>query len=171
MSGDAVPDLTEVHILGLPVEILARAEEHVDGLLREFALIAASEAHGEEVHLPRQLLDLVHELERDYAAMTEEQQSRIAAAADTGLDSVDVVYRVPAEVAGACVRLGDALDAADRFCRDGKYLLNLATPPDAQAFRRWYLGEFVRQIEGQERRSWPQWAAEHGVPEVAHPED
>ncbi|MGH9088652.1 MAG: hypothetical protein ACRDYZ_11195 [Acidimicrobiales bacterium] len=163
MSIGAAPELREVHIVGLPLAIWARAEEHADGLLREFALIAASEARGGEAHLPRHLLELIDELEADYAGLTVEQQSQLTDAASRGLDAIDLVYRVPPEILPACRRLGDALDAADRYCRDGEYLLTLATPPDALAFRRWYLGEFIRQIEGQPAQPWLDWVTEQGV--------
>ena len=36
----------------------------------------------------------------------------------------------------------------DEYCRDGT-LLTLATPDDLRAFWIWYLGEFVRQIDGE----------------------
>lgn len=157
------PYLVEVHILGLPLAIWARAEEHADGLLRELTLVAASDARDPAYHAPRHLLALVQELETDYASMTSEQRTRILAAADAGAAAIDLVYEVPPDVAVACRRLEAAMDAADRFCSDGKYLLSLATPPDALAFRQWYLGEFVRQIEGEPPQSWPDWAVARGL--------
>lgn len=160
MTPDGVGgDLVEVHILGLPLDVWAQADEHVDGLLREFSLIAASRRRGGEAHLPQQLLALVDELERDYAALTVEQQSQLVAAAEEGRATVDLVYRVPPTLSQAFLRLAEVLDDADRYCREGEYLLNLATPPEALAFRRWYLGEFLRQIEGRPAQSWADWQA------------
>lgn len=158
--GEGEPSaLVTVHLLGVPLSIWETANEHADGLLREFALVAAS-ARGGESHPPRQLLDLVDELERDYAALTSEQQSQLVAAANEGLGTVDLEYRVPATFRSACVRLGEALDAADRYCQEGEFLLSLVTPPDALTFRRWYLGEFVRQIEGHPPCRWSDWLAD-----------
>ncbi len=53
------------------------------------------------------------------------------------------------------------MDEADDYCRAGQHLLTLVTPPEALAFRRWYLGEFVRQIAGEQPRPWTDWRAEN----------
>lgn len=156
-------ELLTVRVLGIPLTVWARAEEHIDGLLREFTLILASEAQGGETHVPRRLLELIDELEGDYAALTSEQRSQLVAAAEHGRDTIDLEYRVPPDVADACRRLEQALDAADRYCAEGEYLLTLATPSDALAFRQWYLGEFVRQIGGQPPQPWAEWAAARGI--------
>lgn len=158
-SVGASDELFVVRILGMPLSVWAVAEEHADGLLREFALIAASEAKGRETHLPRQLLELVDELEADYAALTSDQRSQLVDAVERGADTIDLEYRVPAAVTEACVRLQQALDSSDRYCAEGEYLLSLATPPEALAFREWYLGEFIRQIAGQPPQSWSEWLA------------
>lgn len=47
------------------------------------------------------------------------------------------------------------LDAADDYCTSGDQLMTLVSPPGQQAFRRWYLLEFVRQLEGQPPLPWP----------------
>ncbi len=60
---------------------------------------------------------------------------------------------MPPEVAAAARRLGDLLDEADEFCRSG-HLLTVATQPESVAFRRWYLGEFQRQIDGHPPGPW-----------------
>jgi hypothetical protein len=51
------------------------------------------------------------------------------------------------------------LDEADEFCRQGKHLLTLATPPDLRRYRQWFLGEFVAQIGGRPPTPWPLFAA------------
>lgn len=178
-AGDAAGDprsagsglLLEVSILALPLAIWARAHEHAEGLRREITLVVASEASAHEHHVPRRLLALFDELDADFAALTGEQQPHLAEAADQGRDAIDLLYRVPPEITGACRRLAAAMDAADRYCEEGRYLLSLATPPDALAFRRWYLGEFVRQAAGEPPLSWPAWVATHGVAPPAGPGD
>lgn len=159
-SGDGESPV-EIRFLGLPVAVSAQAQEHVDGLLREFTLIAASHARGGEAHVPLQLLQLAEELQQEYSAMTTHQQAQLADARQQGLDHLDLVYRVPPSIAEACVRLGDALDAADMYCQQGEHLLSLTTPPGALAYRRWFLSEFIRQIDGEPPVSWGQWLAAH----------
>ena len=161
MTGHTVDDLREVRIIGFPVEVQARAEEHMDDLRREFMLIATAEEHGPHSQIPRQLLDLIEEVERDYAGMTSEQEAAVVEARGSGVKSLDLVYRVPSSVAKAAMRLGEALDEADSYCLAGDHLLTLATPPEARDLRRWYLGEFIAQIGGGAPTPWPDWVAAH----------
>ena len=162
MSIRAVPsdDLVEVRLLAVPIARWSEAQEHAEGLLREFTLITASTRRADAPQVPRRLLELMEELERDYATVSDEQDETLHAAASAGRESVDLSYRVPRSVADACRRLADALDAADEFCRSDEHLLSLATPAGALAFRQWFLGEFIRQVSGEGPRPWPQWLEE-----------
>lgn len=163
MSGPTgvLDGLTEVRILELPVEVWAQAQEHVDELLREFTLLAEGQDLGED-HVPRRLLSLVDQLGREYDSLSTDQEAQLLAAYEAGVEALDLTYRIPPEAAGAAARLGEALDAADEFCRAGEHLLTLATPPDALAFRRWFLGEFVDQVAGAPPTAWPVWIAARG---------
>ena len=161
MSGAAGEDVAEVRILGFPVALQERAQEHMDDLLREFMLIAAANQQGPNAHVPRQLLDLIQEVQRDYAGATTEQDAQVLEARQRGASSVDLVFRIPPSVAKAAIRLGEALDEADRYCLAGEHLLTLATPPESLELRRWYLGEFVAQIGGAGPTPWPDWLAAH----------
>lgn len=152
--------LVEVRLLRLPVPIYARAQEHSDALMREFALIAL-ELRSEDTHaVPARLTGLVQELTAVYSGLTGEQETILADAVAAGAAEIsELVYRLPAEVAGASRHLGELLDEADRYCAEGRHLLTLATPPEAKRFRDWYLGEFVGQIEGRPALSWPEFAS------------
>lgn len=57
------------------------------------------------------------------------------------------------EAAEGAARLESLLDEADEFCRAGD-LLTLAATGEGVAFRRWFLHEFVRQIDGRPPRAW-----------------
>lgn len=151
--------LVEVRILSLPVAVLQRAREHGDGMMREFALIQLSQADNHGV--PRRLLDLADELKARFSGFTSGTDADLAAAEASAAAEVDLRYLIPAEASEACIRLGVILDEADAYCRAGQHLLTLVTPPDALAFRRWYLDEFVRQIAGEEPVPWPAWRAAH----------
>ena len=151
----------EVRILGLPLDLVARSQEHVDDLRRELALISHRPATpGPE--LPARLLTLFDELEREYAAVGEATEVQLEQAQRSGAGTLDLALLVPADAGDACIRLGETLDQADRFCAEGGYLLNLVTPPDLVDFRDWYLSEFVRQISGEEPLSWAQWVGRRG---------
>lgn len=153
-SADAQPELHDIQLVDLPLDVLARSQEHNDGLTREFALIATSLA-GDSV--PQRLQQLSDQLQTQYAMYTEETRQRIDAAILQGERELDVIYTVPGDVLGACFLLNDMLEEADDFCRKGD-LLTLATPPDLVRFRRWFLGEFVRQISGDAPVPWRDYA-------------
>lgn len=147
-------DLVEVRIVGFPLDVWARAAEHFAGLQREFALLTMPGGHGPEV--PQRLLDLVASLTDRFATLTADNNDLRDAAAARGDDAVpELVYQVPAAVAEASLELARMLDEADAFCLEGDVLLTLATPPEAVAFRRWFLGEFVAQVNGMAPLPWP----------------
>ena len=152
-------DLHEVRLLGFPLALYGRAQEHHEELMREFQLLALDTDSTHPV--PRRLVDLVDELTNDYAGFTDAPNAARDEAYARGDESVDLTYVVPHSVAQAATRLGEMLDEADDFCRDGDRLLTLATPPDAVALRQWQLGEFARQIGGEEPTSWPEWLSRH----------
>ncbi len=155
MSEQAADDLATVRLLRLPVELQARASEHAQELQREFVLIAEGLQHSEgHVPLPRRLLELVEALQRRYGGFTVEQEDALDRALRDGVPTLDLTFRVPADVVGAAVTLGQLFDEADEYCREGKHLLTLATPPDLLAFRHWYLRQFVDQVQGRPAVPW-----------------
>jgi len=150
--------LVTIRIVGVPLSVYLQSSEHGDELMREFALIAAGTGDdgGEEPAVPVRLTALVEEMRARFSGFTFRPQSELAAAAARGDAAVDVVYTVPPAVAPAAAELVVLLDEADEFCRSGD-LLTLATPPESLAFRRWFLGEFVRQAGGAPPTPWADW--------------
>lgn len=151
-SADGEMDLREVRLLRLPLPILARAQEHNEGLMREFALIANPHPDS-DVDVPVRMLQLIAALRDRYAAFTVSADAEIERAMERGDEEIDLTFRVPAAVAEATVELAAMLNRADDYCRQGA-LLTLATPDDLVAFRRWYLGEFRAQINGAPPTPW-----------------
>lgn len=150
----AVPMVT-VQVLGLPVALHARATEHGEELQREFTLITQGREQGDESSaMPRRLLTLIAGLQGSYSGFTVEQEDLLDQAIRSGRPTLDLTFRVPASVSDAAVALEALLDEADAYCREGKHLLTLATPPDLVAYRRWYLHEFVDQIAGAAPKPW-----------------
>ncbi len=147
-------DLVEVRLLRLPLEVHRRASEHSDEMRREFSLIRAQQADGASADVPQRLVALMEELEQRFSGFTEATRLELEDASERGDESVDLLFRVPPEAGAAAVRLGALLDEADAHCRRGDALLTLATPPDALAYRRWYLEEFSRQLDGLPPRPW-----------------
>lgn len=149
-------ELVEVRLLGLPLQVWQRTQEHVDGLLREFMLIVQDDEA--RAATPGRLLGLIEELTAGYGEFSEEQRRQMEAALARGEAEIDLTYQVPPGAAGAAQLLGDMLDEADDYCRRGDHLLTLATPAEALRFRRWFIGEFVDQVAGRPPTLWPDYA-------------
>jgi hypothetical protein len=149
-------ELAEVHVLRFPLALWQRSQEHVDELLREFALVA----QGEEDHpsVPRRLLDLIADLTATYAGISAQPEEARDQAILRGLAETDLVYRVPVGVTDAIRQLGEMLEEADAYCRQGSHLLTLQTPPDQLRFRRWFLSEFTAQLAGAPPTAWPDYS-------------
>ena len=153
MSQD--PDgLVEVRLLRLPLRIWQRTQEHVDGLLREFALIAQDDEA--RASTPGRLLDLVQRVTAGYGGFSAAQRAAMEEALERGDDEIDLTYRIPPAAGAAAQQLGDMLDEADDYCRRGDHLLTLATPPVELRFRRWFISEFVDQLGGAAPTPWPE---------------
>ena len=152
MTAQEAPMVT-VRLIRFPLDLAAESTEHFEGLKREFALLAMRAPESAEV--PKRLLDLVAALTDRYAGLTEAtNRERDEAIARGETVSDELSYTVPPAVADACVDLASMLDDADEYCRQGELLLTLATPPQLVAFRRWYLGEFVAQLQGEPPLPW-----------------
>jgi hypothetical protein len=163
-GGMSVPSLVEVHLLQLPVPLWSKAQQLNDELLREFALAALQSDDDADHHLPARLTTLMDVLTTQFDGVSSAQQEQLAAAAAAGQEVIDdLVFRVPAEAAPASRMLGDMLDEADEYCREGQHLLTLAAPEDVVRFRRWYLMAFIDQCGGAAPVPWPEfdgtWAA------------
>jgi hypothetical protein len=152
---DTTGQLVDVELRRVPVALQARAAEHAEELQREFVLISEGLQHPEGAPaLPRRLLDLVERLQREFGGFTAEQEDAFDAALRAGSPTIDLKFRVPPGAAEAAVVLGHMLDEADEYCREGRHLLTLATPPDLVAYRRWYLQQFVDQAAGRPPTPW-----------------
>lgn len=149
---DAVDgDLVEVRLLGLPLDLHSVATEHHDGVTREFQLIALDPSTA-----PARLLALGEELTGRYGAFTAEPSEELSRALQRGDATVDLVYRVPRAASDGARQLMIVLDEVDDYCEAGG-MLSLATPPEAKAYRRWFLEAFVDQVEGAPPVPWSEY--------------
>lgn len=152
-------DLRTVVLTRYPTRLGVRAKQHNDELLREFTIIAAGRANGTaDDDLPARLVTVMDTIRQQYGAGLEERDARLFAAVDAGVDELDVEQQLPTAAADAARALGEILDEADEYCRQGQHLLTLATPADIVLFRRWYLDEVAAQLRGAEATSWPAYA-------------
>ena len=147
----------EVHLLELPVPLAARSQEHFEGLLREYTLIAAGTGEeADRTRVPARLAELVESITAAYGGINSEADQRLADAIERRDEVIaDHVLTVPKAAGPAAKALNDIIDEADEYCRQGQHLLTLAFPPDLDAYRRWYLGQVLDQLDGKPAVPWP----------------
>jgi len=151
-------DTVEVQLLQLPIRVWARSQEQHDALMREFTLMTLPAQDGDpETHVPSRLIELIQRLNVQYAGATTEQEDQLYDALDRQVDAIDLTYVVPAGVDAASRELGEMLDEADEYCRQGKHLLTLAADDELVRFRWWYLDQFIRQARGEPPVAWPDY--------------
>jgi hypothetical protein len=153
-------DLITVEIVGLPVAVQLEAQQQHDELTRELVLVAEQlRQEGDSAALPVRFVELVGALSTRYSMFTAEQEQKFRSAIESGVDWLDMTYRVPRSAAAAAAHLGEVLDEVDDYCRRGKLLLTLATPAKLVTYRRWFLDQFVSQAAGGQPVSWVEYAA------------
>lgn len=162
VTGDLGP-IVEVLLRSLPVDLQSAAQEHMDGLQREFTLLAEGrrQAGQDADELPTRLVEVMKAIDGRYSSFVARPEAELDAARQAGEHEVDIVYKVPSAAADAARELGVVLDEADAYCREGEHLLTLAAPPDVVLYRQWFLDEFIGQIAGAEPVPWPEFARSH----------
>lgn len=136
------PSVVVVELIGLPLDIASRSNDHHAALTRELAFVAAA---GGSPTTPTRLLTLSAQLLEKYAGISAVQQQRAVSVAAAGGRTIDLRYEVPAQVAEESEALWRLYLEVDEFCRSGD-LVTLVMPPDVFAFRRWVSAQFCSQI-------------------------
>ncbi len=145
-----------VQLQRYPLRLYVRSRMHFEELAREFQLVGLAEATGPRVRpVPERLLELVDQVTTQYAARVGAIEAVRSAAIERGEISMDLLYELPLEAAPVIVQLRDLMAECDEFCRSGRYLLTLATPPDVVAFREWNIAEILGQMVGAAPTPWP----------------
>ncbi len=164
-DGAAGSALVTVRILRLPLALHRRASEHSDALQRELALIDVGGA--EQASVPTRLLALVSDVRGRYSGFTAKTQLALEAARERGEEAVDLVYELPPSAALACAELDALLDEAEGYCAARDHLITTSGATDTVEYRRWFLGQFVAQIDGAAPVTWPAWRRERGLDALA----
>lgn len=168
MTGASTPSAREhlipVHLRDFPVPLAAKAREHSQEQLREFALLAADPFDGSDQSRGRQiaqrLLDACISVVHRFSSLNERAEQAVTDAIENGLDTIDdLVIELPQEAAQALQAFAAVRDDADYFCWDGEDLFGYATPQDCVAFRRWWISQVLDQLDGRRPIRWPESTA------------
>lgn len=142
--------VVDILLLDLPVALWAEASAHTERSLAALRPLAERNKRGPVARL----MAVVGRLEGDFAEGAAPSELELRAAAARRLKEVDVAYGVVRAARDDMAALADAYDAADRWCRKNA-MPELAAGPEVAAFRRWFLGQVVAQLDGELPTPWP----------------
>lgn len=154
-------ETTVIHLRGVPPSLYARVVARQDELLREFMHIAYAQPE-DRGSIPARLLALMEEVRTRHAASSARLREHLVAALDAGEECIDLALPAAPRMAEDARALLEAFEEADEYCRSGE-LLTLEAPAEVVEFRRWYLGEVIRQSRGEHPRPWPEHRDAHLV--------
>lgn len=148
-------ELHDVSLVDFPVSRFLQMQAHHDAMLREFALIAMR-PDDPELNTPRRLLSLAAEMQQRYGDAAEPFRDAVAAAAERG----DIVTTLDVAIPFSTLRWTEdflvLFEEGDEYCSRGE-LLTPPSPPEVVDFRRWLVGELIRQVRDGATPS-PFWA-------------
>ncbi len=130
--------LHRVSIGEAPVGLAVAAKDHLDGLLREFALAGAT--HGGP--LAHEVVQRIRAAVVGFADGRAQLRRQLTAARGRGEERVVVAFQLPATAAEAAEDYLAALAEADTFARDRR-LLTLESPVAFRVLREWYVGAVI----------------------------
>jgi anti-sigma regulatory factor (Ser/Thr protein kinase) len=144
-----------VRLMGCPVALSLRQDDHLDELVRELQLLEGDQAAPASQALARRLEGLLSS-----PAHARHTGRRIAQqAAAEGRTHIDVDMAMPRELGAQVRALQAAVQEADRLCEDRR-LLTLASDQDLRDLRAWMTHEVSGQLEdGAAPTSWEAWRA------------
>jgi anti-sigma regulatory factor (Ser/Thr protein kinase) len=146
--------LVEVRLLRFPLVVFHRARLHHDELIREFTLLALQDGGVDAATVPKRLVELIEILGRRYRPTAERGHVLRDEAAARGDLSIDLTYHVPAAVRATLLDLHALMEDADLLAEQGELL---TVPPSdlVRDFRRWYIAQFLDQMDGKPPSPWP----------------
>lgn len=139
----AQTSVTDVLLLDLPVTLWHDARLAAEALLGALRSRAADEAEA----APARLVAAAARLGGTFAEVSAPSELELRAAAARRVKQLDVAYGVPCGSRDDVAAYAEAYDAAEAYCRDHG-LAELVAPPEVAAFRRWFLGQLVTQLDG-----------------------
>jgi anti-sigma regulatory factor (Ser/Thr protein kinase) len=154
-GGPLPPGWVWVRLLGCPVRLSLRQDEHLDELIRELQLIAGDQENPRWRERASRMRGLLSG--PAHARHTGRRIAQQAAAA--GKEYIDVDMAMPQEFSAEVQKLQAAVQAADVLCEELR-LLTLASSGDLRALRAWMTHELVGQIEkGAAPVAWQDWVS------------
>jgi hypothetical protein len=164
----APEDLVPVHLRSVPVPIAARARQHREELLRVFAFLVADKIDARDgehdADVPLRVLDIYLSLTQQFHGLNDEAERILNDAIESGVETIDdLVLLLPQDAAAIMRAIAETLDEADYYCWSGEDLIELATPDDCLAYRRWCISQILDQLSGRHPVRWPDSVAARSI--------
>ena len=134
---DAELDVVEVYVGDAPTALVLAAKDHLDGMLREIALVGSSSG------LPTPVLEGIARSAARFGPARSQLRAQLVRAGDA--ERVELRFRLSPDLADAGADYLAALAAADAFARDQR-LLSLESPVAYRVLREWYVGGLVQGL-------------------------
>ena len=134
----------DVALVDFPVARFLQMQEQHDAMLRELALIALR-ADQSEASVPRRLLSLAKEMQERHKDGGAPFRRGVEEAAERGDVVVTLELRIPFSTLRWTEDFLMLFEESDEYSRSG-HLLTPPSPPEVAEFRRWFVGELIRQI-------------------------
>ena len=147
-----------VWLLGCPVELGLRQDQHLDELVRELQLIKGDGRDAVSQGIAADLEGLLST--PAHARHLGRRLSREAAR--QGRTHVDIEMAIPVDYGREIAELDEAVKAADALCEERR-LLTLASSPEMRALRAWMKESVQSQLEhGAEPVGFAEWLRRQG---------
>jgi anti-sigma regulatory factor (Ser/Thr protein kinase) len=143
LAEDPALEQVRVVLTDLDTHLVARAEAHVEGLLRELCLLVADEDLPDETtKVGRAVLQSAAAMD----ALRTDLKHQLAVAVSAGQPRVDLSLTLQRDEAEAVRDFLHAVDEADRLSRAGT-LLSTPAPAELSEARRSYLRRLLAQLQ------------------------
>lgn len=147
----------EVVVGEAPVGLVLAAKDHLDGLLREFALATAPTAegqHGQHGQLGREVLERIRLAVERFGEARGQLRREVSLARGREQHRVLLRFSLPVSAADAGEAYLAALAEADAFARDRR-LLSLESPVAFRVLREWYVHALVAALRASDAAEPP----------------
>ena len=142
LAQDPARERVRVVLTDLDTDLVARAEAHVEGLLRELCLLTSSDDLPEEtLRVARNVLQAAAGMD----AVRAHLKHQLAVAVSAGQPLVDLTLTIRREDGELVRDFGRAIDEADRLSRVGK-LLTTPAPAELSEARQGYLRRLLAAL-------------------------
>ena len=141
LAEDPALEQVRVVLTDLDTQLVARAEAHVEGLLRELCLLVGDEAPAQTRRVARSVLQAAAGMD----SVRADVKHQLAVAVSAGQPLVDLTLTIQRDDAELVRDFSHAVDEADRLSRAGE-LLTAPAPAELSEARQSYLRRLLAQL-------------------------